>query len=65
MTNTSNDPNELLTEWEAAQFLKASVRSLQTWRSPKKKSGPRYVKLNRMVRYRRQDLIDWVDSNLR
>lgn len=62
MKDISQGSDELLTEWEAAHFLKVSVRSLQTWRT--KKIGPRYVKLNRMIRYRRQDLADWLDANV-
>jgi DNA-binding transcriptional MerR regulator len=57
----SRDPNELLTEHEAAELLRVSVRTLQAWRT--KNIGPPFVRLNRMIRYRRQAINDWLDSN--
>lgn len=56
------DPDALMTEVEAADFLKLSERTLQDWRS--KKRGPPFVKAGRAVRYRRRDLIAWSDQNL-
>jgi predicted DNA-binding transcriptional regulator AlpA len=56
----SRDPNELLTEHEVAEMLRISVRTLQAWRT--KKIGPRVVRLNRMVRYRWQAVIEWLRS---
>jgi predicted DNA-binding transcriptional regulator AlpA len=56
----SRDPNELLTEHEVAEMLRISVRTLQAWRT--KKIGPRVVRLNRMVRYRWQAVMEWLRS---
>ena len=54
----------LLTEKEAAQLLKFSVRSFQAWRV--KGGGPRFVKVSaRCVRYRPSDLEAWVEERLR
>lgn len=56
--------NMLLHENDAADFLSVSVRSLQGWRS--KGGGPQYVKISaRAIRYRRKDLIEWLESKLR
>ena len=54
----------LLTEGEAAQILGFSVRTLQGWRY--KGGGPDFVEVSRCcVRYRRQDLDEWVRQRLR
>jgi hypothetical protein len=58
----------LLTEEEAARFLGFSTRALQNWRTRGGKNpdsrGPRYVGRARAVRYRRRDLIAWIEANL-
>ena len=52
---------ELLTEQEAAAFLGISVRFLQNRRT--RGGGPPYVEISRRcVRYRRRDLIPWLDA---
>jgi len=51
----------LLTESQAAQLLQISIRTLQAWRL--RRSGPPYVQLGRAVRYRRSDLMGWIDAN--
>lgn len=68
--STSLAPNypdyldRLLNEKEAAEFLNYSVRALQNWRL--RGGGPRYVKVSsRSVRYRRRDLLAWVEEHLR
>lgn len=49
----------LLTEHQAAEFLNFSVYALRNWRV--RGGGPKFVKIsNRSVRYRLQDLNDWV-----
>jgi predicted DNA-binding transcriptional regulator AlpA len=62
LTNTL-DPDGLLTERQTAELLNLSVRTLQAWRV--KGDGPRFVHAGRAVRYRRRDLIAWMDSNTR
>ena len=53
--------DELLKEADAAEFLKVSVRTLQGWRCSG--DGPKFVRVSgRMIRYRRQDLLDWIAS---
>jgi len=55
------DPDTLLTEVQAAVFLNLSVRTLQAWRI--KMAGPRFVRAGRAIRYRRSDLVAWIDAN--
>ena len=52
---------QLLTEQEAAALLGLSVRFLQNRRT--RGGGPLYVEISRRcVRYRRRDLIAWLDG---
>mgnify|MGYP001298182420 CR=1 FL=1 len=53
----------LIDEGEAARFLDVSIRHVQGLRY--KGGGPRFVKLGRIVRYRRQDLNAWSEAQLR
>jgi len=58
------DPERLITETEAADFLGVTRRALQQWRL--NGSGPKYVKISqRCVRYRRIELIKWSEERLR
>ena len=45
---------------EAADYLGLSKNTLNRWRHTG--DGPRFVKLGRAVRYRREDLDEWVAS---
>ena len=54
--------DQLLSETEAADFLGYSVRTLQGWRV--KGGGPRFVKVSaRSIRYRRRDLLAFIDRH--
>jgi hypothetical protein len=53
----------LLTEGEAAQLRRQSVRTLQAERL--RGVGCSYVKLGRSVRYRRADVMSFIEANLR
>jgi excisionase family DNA binding protein len=57
------DTAALLNEKEAARFLSMSYRTLQSWRSAGE--GPSYLKLGRSIRYRRSDLLTWIEKNQR
>lgn len=63
----SRDPDyldSLIDERLAAKFVGYTVRALQNWRV--RGGGPRFVKVSsRSVRYRRRDLIEWIESRLR
>lgn len=51
----------LLTEDEAADSLRISVRTLQAWRL--KAAGPAFVRVGRAIRYRRGDIKAWIKLN--
>jgi predicted DNA-binding transcriptional regulator AlpA len=53
----------LIAQKEAARLLRLSVRTLERHRVAG--TGPRWVRLGRLVRYREGDLIAWVDGNVR
>lgn len=57
----TTDPDALLGETHAAQFLNLSTRTLQAWRLASR--GPAFVKAGRAVRYRRRDLLAWINEN--
>lgn len=54
------DLDALLTEHQAAAFLSVTVRGLQGWRV--RGGGPPIVRLGRLVRYRRRDLVGWIEK---
>jgi excisionase family DNA binding protein len=53
---TANEP--LVTEGEAASLLRVSLTSVRRWR--REGCGPVYRKIGRSVRYRRDDLADFI-----
>lgn len=56
--------DQLLSEKAAAALLGYTIRALQNWRL--RGGGPQYVKVSaRSVRYRRRDLLDWIEARLR
>jgi predicted DNA-binding transcriptional regulator AlpA len=55
------DNDALLAEVYAADLLGLSSRTLQAWRT--KGFGPAFVRAGRAIRYRRRDLIAWMDAN--
>jgi predicted DNA-binding transcriptional regulator AlpA len=59
-----HDPASLLTEAEAAKLLKFTPRFLQARRV--RGDGPAYVSVSsRAVRYRRSDLVAWIEERVR
>lgn len=56
------DAEALLMEMHAARFLNLSVRTLQAWRI--KGCGPAYVQAGRAIRYRRSDLLSWINDHI-
>ena len=54
----------LLTEKEAGKLLGFSIRTLQKWRI--QGEGPPFVRISaRAIRYRREDLDQWIESCVR
>lgn len=61
MTRTLSDElPELATRPQVAEYTQVSVPTLARWASEGK--GPKTVKLGGALRYRRQDVLDWIDS---
>lgn len=56
----SLDPQGLLDENAVAELICHSVRTIQKWRVTGQ--GPEFFKLNRSVRYRRCDVLDWIEA---
>lgn len=59
---------ELITEPEAARALGVAPGTLKSARLHRLPSSPLrdlpYVRIGRAIRYRRQDIIDWIDDHL-
>lgn len=53
---------ELLTPKEVETLFKIKTGTLANWRSQGK--GPQYHKIGRTVRYKRNDVEEWIESNL-
>lgn len=53
----------ILDEGEAAQFIRVSIRTLQSWRVSGR--GPAFIKVGRAVRYDRGTLTQWLISQTR
>ena len=54
---------KLLNTNELSAMLGVTVNTLQIWRHQGK--GPRYIKLSRRaVRYRQQDVLDWMNTSV-
>ncbi len=55
--------DSMIDEKRAANFLGYSVRALQNWRV--RGGGPDFAKISaRSIRYRRRDLIAWVEARI-
>lgn len=55
---------DLLSEKEAAQILDTSPGTLSVWRSTGRYNLP-FLKVGSKVRYRRADLLAWLDGRVR
>ncbi len=54
-------PRELLNVEQAAEFIGITSHTLDVWRSTKRHSIP-YLKVGRLVKYRKSDLERWLAS---
>jgi len=52
--------SELLNTVEAAEFIRQRPRLLEAWRY--RGEGPPYIKTHHSVRYRKSDLVAWLDA---
>jgi len=57
----NNSETFALTESEAARQLGISISGLRKWR--RNGSGPKFVRLGRLVRYRANDVKSWLDRH--
>lgn len=63
-STTSLTPPCLLTTDQVANALGLSSRTLAAWRSSRSNSLP-YIKTGSRVRYRSQDVVAWLETQLR
>jgi excisionase family DNA binding protein len=63
MNASGPEASRLHSEMEAATYLSVQQRTLQKWRQIG--GGPRFVKLGRVVRYRKGDLDEFVAAGER
>ena len=62
MVNTTTvDLPELATRAQVAAFMQLSLPTLARWAV--EGTGPRFMKLGGAVRYRREDVLDWIRGN--
>jgi predicted DNA-binding transcriptional regulator AlpA len=59
----SVEPEELTAPEKVAKQLGVTAQTLANWRS--EGAGPRFVKVGRLVYYRRPDICAWLASQLR
>jgi excisionase family DNA binding protein len=55
-------PDRLLTQDEAAEYLRVSPRTLQRWRT-EAGTGPPWHRAGRRVVYRQRDLDAWLEQD--
>lgn len=55
-----SEMHELITPAQLAIELGNEVQTLSVWRLHKK--GPKYIRVGRLIRYRRSDIEAWLDS---
>ncbi|WP_270486903.1 helix-turn-helix domain-containing protein [Gordonia jacobaea] len=53
---------ELMTSDELAEYLSVSRDTVDVWRQ--RGGGPQWVRAGRHIRYRRRDVVAWLDSTL-
>lgn len=58
---SNTDLDILLTEAQTADYLSISMRTLQAWRV--RGGGPVFIRAGRSIRYRRRDLLGWIEAN--
>lgn len=62
MSEQLKNHNKFLNTKEAADFLDLKQNTLEVWRTLGK--GPKFLKIGRAVRYRVQDLEEYIDKNI-
>jgi hypothetical protein len=62
MAKLTIEERRLLTEVEAAEHLNVPRRTLSTWRQ--RGQGPRFIKMESMIRYRLADLDAFIEAGV-
>jgi excisionase family DNA binding protein len=62
VVETRRRSGRLLTTDEAAALVGAKPQTLSIWRCTRRIHIP-FVRVGRLVRYREQDVLDWLDRN--
>ncbi|NVN97554.1 helix-turn-helix domain-containing protein [Candidatus Nomurabacteria bacterium] len=52
---------QILDSREAAEYLRVSRKTLESWRC--KQCGPKFFRMNKMVRYRDRDLNEFLEQH--
>ncbi len=60
MPNRTGQRCALLTRRQAAEFLGLKPQTLEVWAA--KRTGPPFVRVGGVVRYRQSDLDEWIES---
>lgn len=60
MEALANREISLINEYEVAELLCVSVKTVRRWRTVDR--GPRYLKIGRLVKYRREAVNEFLDS---
>jgi predicted DNA-binding transcriptional regulator AlpA len=63
MAKLTPEERRLLTEIEATEYLNVQRRTLSTWRQ--RGQGPRFIRLQSMIRYRVADLDAYIEEGVR
>lgn len=50
---------EVFDEHGVSNYIKVPIKTLQRWRG--EKTGPRFIKAGRLVRYRLKDVEEWLN----
>ena len=62
-SNSAASENPFLDSSQAAEYLNLKRTTLEAWRC--RGGGPRFVKLGRLVKYRRSDLDEFIEARVR
>lgn len=61
MDRQPSDTQQLMTPAEVAEWLRVPVATLTEWRY-RRRGGPPYVRLGRLIRYDRADVQAWIEE---
>lgn len=62
MSQVKANARDLMDEAALADFVGVTLKTLQKWRW--QRTGPTFVKMGRLIRYRREDVERWLESQL-